>query len=108
MTVPSTRRKLSRGSCFHRFLRGFYESVECRCGIPLFTSRRRLRRRVEEFLEAGLFLKKIGFGAFRKWQDVDPATRQRLTRNVFLGWQRFRNRKEALVAEVSRQIRSLG
>ena len=55
-----------------------------------------------------MFLKKIGFGAFRRWQDVDPTTRQRLTRSVFLGWQRFRNRKDALVAEVSRQIRSLG
>ena len=55
-----------------------------------------------------MFLKKIGFGAFRRWHEVDPATRQRLTRSVFQGWQRFRNRKDALVREVNRQVRSMG
>jgi len=27
---------------------------------------------------------------------------------VFQGWQRFRNRKEALVADINRQMRNLG
>ena len=63
-------------------------------GLPFFTSRAALTPLIAEYLEAGLFLKRIVYGF-----DPDRARDK---------WKHFQISKDALVTEINGQLRRIG
>src|SRR5229473_4254001 len=46
------------------------KEIEVSLGIPLFSGRKDLRRRVEAYLDSGVFLKKFAYGSFKNAEDM--------------------------------------
>ena len=76
-------------------------------GIPLFTSRYKLQRRTQEYLDSGHFLKEI-INCFANWEDVPEKRRYDYKQFVNDAWKQFKTSKERLITEINRQIRRLG
>jgi len=80
--------------------------IEKSSGIPLFSGRQELRIKAVDFLESGVFLKKIAYGPFKNAATANgyrAAVREARTR-----WQDFRTAKDELVAQINSQLASIG
>lgn len=80
--------------------------IEKSTGIPLFSTREDLRIKAVDYLDSGVFLKKLAHGSFKSAamaSDYRAAVRDARTR-----WQEFRSAKNALVAQINSQLARIG
>lgn len=76
-------------------------------GIPIFTSRKRLKELASSFYNSGLFVKGLAMDLYY-WSSKDLAERKQIKQELAANWENFASAKESLVAEINRQLKNLG
>lgn len=76
-------------------------------GIPIFTSRAKLKKLAEEYQDSGMFIKVLA-AELHNWNYFNTKEKENIRKKIFDGWQKFENKKDELVDEINTQIGNLG
>jgi hypothetical protein len=76
-------------------------------GIPIFTSRRRLKNLARKFYQNGLFVKHLAVDLY-DWSSMSLDRRADVKKSLAKNWKEFASAKEEFINEINSQLRKLG